>query len=205
MSITILPLNILNGKHLRKSSQVKNTKYHTSISLAIEHMCIYNEVCANKLTLCSELMIFIGYKDNGYRFICHTQGNVIFHSTQAIFDKGHFSRYPSSHSREQMPPSRLIPEIELSAPEPFGINEPASTSFLLTPAHPKLFTPPIPPNLPTHLESPSSSLSLTLPKQSLVKIEEVKDIEMHSLSPSSPEAGLSQYTPPQVPTVIPQK
>jgi len=28
-----------------------------------------NEVHANKLTLHSELMIFIGYKDNGYRFI----------------------------------------------------------------------------------------------------------------------------------------
>jgi len=40
-----------------------------------------NEVRANKLTLRSELMIFIGYEDNGYRFICHTQGNVIFCST----------------------------------------------------------------------------------------------------------------------------
>jgi len=28
---------------------------------------------------------------------------------------------------------------------------------------------------------------------------------MHSPSPPPPEAGLSQYTPPQVPTVIPQK
>ena len=33
-------LNILNGKHLRKSSQVKNPKYHTSISLFVEHMYI---------------------------------------------------------------------------------------------------------------------------------------------------------------------
>jgi len=136
-------------------------------------------------------MIFIGYKDNGYKFICHTQENVIFHSTQAIFDKGHFSRYPSSHSREQMPPSRLIPEIELSAPEPFGIDEPASTLFLPTSAHSRPFTPPIPPNLPTHSESPSSSPPLTLPKWSSVKIEEVKDIEMHSPSPFSPEASLS--------------
>ena len=31
-----------------------------------------NEVCANKLILHSELMIFIGYEDNGYRFIHHT-------------------------------------------------------------------------------------------------------------------------------------
>jgi len=71
-------------------------------------------------------------------------------------------------------------------------------------------TSPIPPNLPTHSESPSPSPLLIPPKQSLVKIEEVEDIEdedieMHSPSSSPPEAGLSQYTPPQVPTVIPQK
>jgi len=45
------------------------------------YMYLPNEVYANKLTPCSELIIFIGYKDNGYRFIHHTQGNVIFCST----------------------------------------------------------------------------------------------------------------------------
>ena len=78
-----------------------------------------NEVYANKLTPRSELMIFIGYEDNGYKFIRHTQENVIFCSTQAIFDEEHFPKCPSSHSREQMPPGRLTPEIELSAPGPF--------------------------------------------------------------------------------------
>jgi len=155
-------------------------------------------------------MIFIGYEDNSYRFICHTQGNVIFHSTQAIFDEGHFPRCLSSHPREQTPPGRLIPEIESSAPGPSGIDEPVPTPFLPTPAHPRPFTSPIPPNLPTHSESPSPFPLLTLPKWSSVKIEEVEDvededIEMHSPSPFSPEAGSSQYTPSQVPTVIPQK
>jgi len=155
-------------------------------------------------------MIFIGYENNGYRFIRHTQGNVIFHSTQAIFDEEHFPRCPSSHSREQIPPGRLTSEIELLTPEPFGVNEPAPISFSPTPAHPRPFTPPIPPNLPTHSESPSLSPPLTPPKQSSVKIKEVEDdedenVEMHSLSPSSPEAGPSQYTPSQVLTVIPQK
>jgi len=155
-------------------------------------------------------MIFIGYENNSYRFIRHIQGNVIFCSTQAIFDKGHFSRCPSSHSREQIPPGRLTPEIELLVPEPFGVNEPAPTPFPPTPAHPRPFTPPIPPNLPTHLESPSSSPPLTPPKRSSVKIKEVEDdededVEMHSLSPSLPKAGPSQYTPSQVSTVIPQK
>jgi len=155
-------------------------------------------------------MIFIGYEDNGYRFIHHTQGNIIFYSTQAIFDEGHFPRCPSSYPREQTPSGRLIPEIELSAPGPSGVDEPAPTPFPPTSAHPRPFTPPISPNLPTHSESPSPSPPLTPPKQSSVKIEEVEDVEdedveMHSPSPSPPEAGPSQYTSPQVPTVIPQK
>jgi len=109
-----------------------------------------------------------------------------------------------------MPPGRLTPEIESSVPGPFGIDEPAPIPFPPTPAHPRPSTPPIPPNLPTHSESPSPSLPLTPPKRSSVKIEEVEDVEdedveMHSLSPPPPEAGPSQYTPPQVPTVIPQK
>ena len=141
-------------------------------------------------------MIFIGYEDNGYRFICHTQGNVIFHSTQAIFDKGHFFQYPSSYSREQMPPGKLIPGIESLAPGPFGIDEPVPTPFPPTSVHPRPFTPPIPPNLPTHSESPSLSPPLTPPKQSSVKIEEVeddkdKDVEIHSLSSFPSKAGLS--------------
>jgi len=168
-------------------------------------MYLPNEVHTNKLTLHSELMIFIGYEDNGYRFIHHTQENVIFCSTQAIFDEGHFPRCPSSYPREQTPPGRLIPEIELSAPGPSGVDEPASTPFPPIPVHPRPFTPPIPPNLPTHSESPSPSSPLTPPKRSSVKIEEVEDVEMHSPSPSSSEAGPLQYTPPQVPTVIPQK
>ena len=58
-----------------------------------------------------------------------------------------------------MPPGRLTPEIELLAPEPFGIDEPAPTLFPPTPAHPRPPTPPIPPNLPTHSESPSCQTS----------------------------------------------
>jgi len=98
----------------------------------------------------------------------------------------------------------------LSAPGLFGADEPASSPFSPTPVYPRHPTPLISPNLPTHSESPSPSPPLILPKQSLVKIEEVEDVEdedveMHSPSPSSPEAGPSQYIPSQVPTVISQK
>ena len=140
-------------------------------------------------------MIFIRYEDNGYRFICHTQENVIFRSTQAIFDKGHFPKCLSSYPKEQMSPSRLIPEIELSAPGPSGVDKPALTLFSPTPTYPRSFTSPIPPNLPTHSESPSPSPPLTLSKWFSVKIEEVEDVKMHSPSPPSPEASPSQYTP----------
>jgi len=139
-------------------------------------------------------MIFIGYENNGYRFIHHTQENVIFCSTQAIFNEGHFPRCPLSHPREQTPPGRLTPKIESSAPGPFGVDEPAPTLFSLIPVHPRPSTAPIPHNLPTHSESPSSSSSLTPPKRSSVKIEEVEDdededVEMNSPSPPLPEAG----------------
>ena len=98
----------------------------------------------------------------------------------------------------------------MSVPELSSVNEPPPIPFLPIPVHPRPFTPPIPPNLPTHSESLSPSSPLTPPKWSSVKIEEVEDdkdedIEIHSPSPPPPEAGPSQYTPSQVPTVIPQK
>ena len=65
-----------------------------------------NEVRANKLSPHSELMIFIGYENNGYRFMCHTQENIIFYSTQVIFDEEHFPKCLNSHSREKRPHSR---------------------------------------------------------------------------------------------------
>jgi len=160
-----------------------------------------NEVHTNKLIPCSELMIFIGYEDNSYRFIFYTQGNVIFCFTQAIFDKGHFPRCPFSHSREQIPSGRLTPEIELSASRPFGISEPALIPFPLTSVYSRSFTPPIPPNLLTYSESLFFSPLLTLSKQFSVKIEEVEDVEdndveIHFPSLFPPEASPLQYIPP---------
>jgi len=211
--------------HIYNCTPIKRLKWKTPQEIftdekpKISYLCVFgcrayvylpNEVHANKLIPHSELMIFIGYEDNGYRFICHTQGNVIFRSTQAIFDEENFPRCSSPYPREQMPPGRLTPEIESSAPGPSSIDKPALTSFPPIPAHPRPFTPPISSNLPTYSEFPSPSPPLILPKWSSVKIKKVedvedKDVEMHSPSPSSPEASLSQYTPPQVPIVIPQK
>jgi len=169
---------------------MKDLKYCTSVSLVVEYMCISPIKFAQTNLHCSELMIFIGYEDNGYRFIHYTQGNVIFHSTQAIFDKGHFPRCPLSYSREQMPPGRLTSEIESSAPGPSGVNEPAPTPFPPTPVHPRPFTLPISSNLPTHSESPSPSPLLTPPKWSLVKIKEVEDVEDKDVEMHFPSSSL---------------
>jgi len=111
--------------HVYNRTPIKHLKWKTPQEIftgdkpKISHLCVFgcgayvylpNEVRANKLSPHSELMIFIGYENNGYRFMCHTQGNVIFCSTQAIFDEGHLPKYPSSHSREKTPPRGLTPE-----------------------------------------------------------------------------------------------
>jgi len=95
----------------------------------------------------------------------------------------------------------------LLAPRPSSVDEPALIPFPPTPGHPRPFTPPIPLNLPTHSESPSPSPPLIPLKWSSVKIEDVEDedVEIHSPSPPPPKASPLQYTPSQVPTIIPQK
>jgi len=72
-----------------------------------------SEVHANKLTLHSELMIFIGYKNNGYHFMHHTQENIIFHFTYAIFDKELFPKCTDSHMKEYKLYNKLLNKISL--------------------------------------------------------------------------------------------
>ena len=50
------------------------------------------EIYTKKLVSHSKLIIFIAYEDNGYYFMWHTQGNIIFHSIHVIFDKELFSK-----------------------------------------------------------------------------------------------------------------
>jgi len=105
----------VTATHVYNHTPIKRLKWKmpqeifTGEKPKILHLCVFgcgayvylpSEVHTNKLTPRSELMVFIGYEDNGYRFIRHTQGNVIFCSTQAIFDEGLFPRCLSSHPRE---------------------------------------------------------------------------------------------------------
>ena len=63
--------------------------------------------------LYSELMIFIGYEDNRYCFICHIQGNIIFHSTHAIFDERLFPKHTDFHAKEYKLYNKLLDKISL--------------------------------------------------------------------------------------------
>ena len=77
--------------------------------------------------LCSELMIFIGYKNNSYCFMCYIQGNIIFHSTYTIFDKKLFPKCTNSHTKEHKLYDKLLNKISLEIESlvlsPFGKDE----------------------------------------------------------------------------------
>ena len=115
------------------------------------------EIHPNKLTPYSELMIFIRYEDNGYHFICHTQGNSIFCSTYTIFDEGLFPKYTNSHVKECKLYNKLLDktslETELLVPKSSGKDGPALVPILHT------SIPPIQNNPPTHSPSPYKSIS----------------------------------------------
>ena len=64
------------------------------------YVFLSTKVYANRLTLYSELMIFIGYEDYYYCFICYIQGNIIFCSIYAIFYERLISRYTESYTKE---------------------------------------------------------------------------------------------------------
>ena len=129
---------------------------------------------------CSELMIFIGYEDNRYCFMHHTQENIIFYSTHAIFDERLFSKYTDSHTKEYKLYDKLLnktsPETKLSVSDSSGKNGPALIPI------PHTHIPPTPDNLPTCSLSPSLSYKfISLPltpefKKPVVNIEENDDI-----------------------------
>ena len=96
-------------------------------------MFLPNKIHANKLALYSKIMIFIGYKDKCYHFMHHTQENMIFCSTYAIFDEEFFHKYINSCIKEYKLYDRLLDrislEIESSVPEHSGENRPTPVSI----------------------------------------------------------------------------
>jgi len=125
-----------------------------------------SEVCTNKLVPHSKLIIFIEYENNGYCFIYHTQENIIFHSTHAIFDERLFPRCTNFHTKEyklyDKSLNKINPETKLSVSDPSGKDRPAPVPTLHT------LISPIQDNPPTHSSSPSLSYksisSLPIPK-----------------------------------------
>jgi len=125
-------------------------------------------------------MIFIGYKNNGYYFMHHTQENIIFYFTYAIFDKELFPKCTNSYMKEYKLYDKLLnklsPEIEPSVPDTSGKDRPApvSISHILIPFIQK--NPPIySPSPPLSYRSLSPLLTLGS-KKPTVKIEKDNDV-----------------------------
>jgi len=70
-------------------------------------MYLFNEVYANKFTLCSELIIFIRYKNNGYYFIYYTK---------------YYTKYTDSYVKEYKLLDKISLEIKLSVSGPSDKN-----------------------------------------------------------------------------------
>ena len=113
------------------------------------------KIHANKLAPYSKLVIFIGYEDNEYCFMHHTQGNTIFCSTYAIFYEKLFPKCTNSHAKEHKLYDELLdktsPETELLISNSSKKDESALVPI------PHTYISPIQNNPSTHL--PSLSLS----------------------------------------------
>jgi hypothetical protein len=55
------------------------------------HMFLPNEIRKNKLSACSELMVFLGFEGPNYKFM-RLPNNMLFVSPQAIFNETHFPK-----------------------------------------------------------------------------------------------------------------
>ena len=88
--------------YIYNQTSVRHLKWRTPQEIFLEnkpktlHLYVFGcrayvflliEVCTNKLPPHSELIILIGYEDNEYHFLCYIQGNIIFCSIHAIFNK----------------------------------------------------------------------------------------------------------------------
>ena len=142
--------------------------------------------------LYSGLIIFIGYENNEYCFICHTQENIIFYSIYTIFDKKLFPKYTNSHAKECKLYDELLDktslETELLAPNSSEKDEPALVLIPHTPI------PPIQDNSLIYFLSPSLSYKSTFfpytlgSKKPTVEIEETNDVDSNvEMQLSSPQ------------------
>ena len=84
--------------------------------------------------LYSKLMVFIGYENNSYWFMCYIQENVILHSIHAIFNEKFFSKYTDSHVKKHKLYNKLLdkisPETESLMSEPSSKDRPTPVSVL---------------------------------------------------------------------------
>ena len=139
------------------------------------------EICANKLVSHSELIIFIGYENNKYCFMCYTQGNTISHSIHAIFDERLFSKCTNSYAKQHKLYNELLdktsPETELLVPNSSEKDGSTLVSILHTSISPIQKNPPT--YSSSHFLSYKSIFSPpTLgPKKLTVEIEAINNVD----------------------------
>jgi len=113
--------------------------------------------------------------------ICYTQGNIIFHSTYAIFDEGLFPKYTNSHAKGHKLYNEVLNktslETELLVSDSSRKDEPAPVPI------PHISISPIQNNTSTYSLSPSpfykstSFPSTSGSRKPIVEIEETNDID----------------------------
>ena len=160
-------------------------------------MFLLIEIHANKLIPHSELMIFIGYENNGYCFIYHIQGNIIFCSTHAIFNKRLFPKCTNSHRKEYKLYDELLDKTSLETESLVSNSSEKDGPALVPILH--TFIPSIQKSPPTHSLLPSLSYKfIFFPptpelKKPTVEIKEIND------SDSDVEIQLSNLQQPLQP------
>jgi hypothetical protein len=111
------------------------------------HVFLPDEIRKNKLSACSELMIFLGYDGLNYRFMRHQAGNVIFVSPHAIFDEAFFPKCPNSKPSDNVQ-EHLEKESRSPSHSECGDVEGQNDLGLFSPSHPLNPTPGPPPAAP---------------------------------------------------------
>ena len=141
------------------------------------------EIHTNKLAPYSELIIFIEYEDNGYHFMCHTQGNTIFCFIYAIFDEKLFPKCTNSHTKECKLYDELFDKTSLETESlvPNSSGKDGSAPILIS----HTLIPPIQNNPSTYYSSSLSYKSIfpsptPRPKKPIVEIEETNDVDFNA-------------------------
>jgi hypothetical protein len=93
------------------------------------HVFLPDEICKNKLSAHSELMVFLGFDGPNYKFM-RLPNNMLFVSLQAIFNETHFPKCPTSK-----PSSNIRKRIDENVPRSPSPRDENNDEDLMIPSH----------------------------------------------------------------------